>query len=193
MFCIDGTKRDAILALQRLGISTDHEAEVLLDFIHSNQYLLNENECIEIEDNYTYPQNQNMMGLVLCDSSYYINLKKTTIILAAFLLDIHLTKGLAATALSLFGFSTNSVCSIDEHAGEKCILVETLLKKNKTGDPSILSQHGGKCCDPLSSCVYREDEKCTCSEDNIIQIYRELCKKNIFKKHPEYNLYYYQI
>ncbi len=104
MFCIDGKKRDAILALQRLGISTDHEAEVLLDFIHSNQYLLNENECIEIEDNYTYPQNQNMMGLVLCDSSYYINLKKTTIILAAFLLDIHLTKGFVSSQVKYRNF-----------------------------------------------------------------------------------------
>lgn len=198
MFCIDGTKKDAILALQRIGISTDLEAEALLDFIHSNPFLLNENEYIEIEENNTYSQNQNMMGLVLCDSSYYISLKKATIILAALLLDIHLTEGLAATALSLFGFSTNCICSIDERTGEKCILVETLMRENKIGDPAILSEYNGKCCNPCSSCEYREkinleESKCTCTEDNVIQIYEELCKKNIFKKNSAYNIYHYQI
>ena len=198
MFCIDGTKKDAILALQRFGISTAPEAEVLLDFIHSNPFLLNENECIEIEERNTYPQNQKMMGLVLCDSSYYINLKKTTIILAALLLDIRLTEGLAATVLAVFGFSTNCICSINERTGEKCVLVETLRRENKIGDPAILSKHNGKCCNPCSSCEYREetnleDSKCTCTEDNVIQIYEELCKKNIFKKNSAYNIYHYQI
>lgn len=189
IFMIDGSKNDAILALQNQGIDKIEDAEKLLNYLIQNQDLLGDDETIEIEYD---TRHRPTMNLTLFDSSYYINLKVTTIVIIASLLDITLTKGFASAALSLFGVTSTSFAYIEESNGERCILKETLANNPRIGTSDILKKYHHKCCYPTSSCTFRDDEECKCTVNDIINIYEELCKKNIFRKSIEDKLYFYK-
>lgn len=188
-FMIDGNKKDAILALHNCGIEKLEDAEKLLDYLYQYKKFLSNGESIEFENDMA---DNKTMGLTFFDSSYYVNLKTTTIVIMAALLDISLTKGFASVALSLFGGSSTAFARIEETNGEKCILKETLSEKQKVGSADILKKHKGQCCYPISNCKYRNDEECKCAEDDIIAIYEKLCEKNVFKRNIADQRYYYQ-
>lgn len=188
-FIIDGNKKDAILALHKCGIEKLDDAEKLLDYLSQYTGFLSAEEAIEIE---TEMADHKTMGLTLCDSSYYVNLKTTTIVIIAALLDISLTKGFASAALSLFGGSSTAFARIEETDGEKCILKETLSEKQRAGKADILKKYEGKCCYPVSDCKFRSNEACRCAGNDITAIYEKLCEKNIFRRNPADQRYYYQ-
>lgn len=189
MFMIDGTKEDIILALYNNGIDKIEDAEKLLDYLLENQEFLGDDE--EIDSGET-TMDVNFMGLVMCDNSYYVNIKTTTIVIIATLLDIYLTKGFASVALSLFGVYPTAFTRIEEKNGEKCILKETLAATHKKGNLQILDQNKGKCCYPLSCCKYRNEEECSCTSDDIILIYEKLCEKNVLEKKLKEHVYFYK-
>lgn len=188
-FIMEGTKNDAILALHHQGIAQIEDAEKLLNYLLQNQELLDDDETVEIEYD---TKNHHTMNLTLFDGSLYVSLKTVTIVIIASLLDIALTKGFASTALSLFGSSSTAFARIIESNGEKCILKETLTAQQRIGTPDILKKYNQQCCYPTSACKFRDDEKCKCTEDDIVSIYDELCKKNVFKKSTEGQSYLYQ-
>lgn len=188
-FMIDGNKKDAILALHNCGIEKLEDAEKLLDYLYQYKKFMSNDEFIEFEDDMAYSKT---MSLTFSDSSYYVNLKTTTIVIIATLLDISLTKGFASVALSLFGNSSTAFVRIEETNGEKCILKETLSEKQKIGSANILKKYKGHCCYPVSNCKYRNNEECKCMENDIIYIYEKLCEKNIFKRNYADQNYYYQ-
>lgn len=184
-FMIDGTKKDIILALYNNGIDKMEDAERLLDYLFQNREFLGKDEEIDNEE-----PTEDFMGLTVCDNSYYVNVKTTTIVILATLLDICLTKGFASVALSLFGVYPTAFARIEEKSGEKCILKEILTRKQKMGNLQILEHNNGKCCNPFSCCKYRKGEECSCTGDDIILIYEKLSEKNVLKKSEEHVYFY---
>ncbi len=178
-FTMEGTREDILIALHNCGIANIKDAEILLDYLLQEQRLLGDDEVLEIEEKSLVP---GMMGLTFCEDTYYVSVKTLTIVTVALLLDLSLTKGFAATAMSLFGVSSLAFAKIEEQEGEKCILRETLIQKQKTGDVHILEKNGGKCCNPLSCCKYRIGEVCKCTKNVVYSIYEKLCEKNVCKK-----------
>lgn len=92
-----GSREKAILTLCKMGIENKQDAESILDFLRKNSYLLDETESVEFNCN---AYEDNMMSLTLFETSLYINVKALTIVMAAFLLDITLTSGIAALSTS---------------------------------------------------------------------------------------------
>ena len=193
MFFINGTQEDAALAMKNLGLSSTDDANKIISYILMNPFVLNDDEYVELGNETC---TSNAMGMLMLDNTCYINLRKTTIILIAMLLDMTLTKGLFGTALTIFGVSTNTVCKIHEYSGEKCIIQETLKQSGKKGDKSILLKYSGRCQYPQSSCKYHNrqgnDIFCCCAEQNVFDIYEDLHAKHVFKKDVISNVYYYQ-
>lgn len=187
-FEMDGTKEDAVIALCNYGIERMEDAEKLLDYLCQMQELLAEDETIENE---VGMPDTGAMGLTLADGSYYVNVRTSSIVIAAAILDIILTKGLASAAISLFGVSGTAFVHIEEADGEKCILQETLIMKQKMGNSHILEKYAGKCRNPVSCCKYRQGEECSCTRDDIISIYEKLCAKNVFQRDNAAQVYHY--
>lgn len=185
-----GSKEKVILAFRKLGIEDEKEARKILDYLYNNSDILDESESFEVYNE--HEDEGDMMALTLFDSSLYINVKTVTIVMVAFLLDVTLTGGIAALSLSLLGVNNKALASIKEENGEKCILKETLLRKPRIGNISILDCYEGKCQMLNSQCKYRDGELCNCSHDAIMNIYDNLIEKNIVKRSPDRLHYIYQ-
>ncbi len=183
-----GSREKAILTLCKMGIENKQDAESILDFLRKNSYLLDETESVEFNCN---AYEDNMMSLTLFETSLYINVKALTIVMAAFLLDITLTSGIAALSTSLLGINSQAFSLIPED-GEKCVLRETLACKPRIGDVNILNAYEGKCQNPNYKCKYRSGDFCNCTHDIIKSIYENLTEKNIFKRTDDRNHYIYQ-
>ena len=187
-FVIEGTKEEAVFALCNLGIENASDAERILDFLSAHQELVSDTELLLAKEPEDSP---NHMEMTFGDTSYYVNIKTTTIVMAAFLLDIMLTKGLAATALSLLGAPTGPVFHvIDEQNGEKCILREVI--RVRKGTEELLATAEGMCIYPQSRCKFRDRDFCNCGKSDVVHIMESLCKKNIMKKDLVTNTFIYQ-
>lgn len=127
-----------------------------------------------------------MMGLMVSGDNYYINIRITTIVVAALILDLYITRGAMATILGMCGVPKTSIVKINETTGEKCILKETLMRKSKRGDQNILSSFNGKCCNNNMNCQYRDGDNCTCKRENVLAIFQKLTDKNIFKANGDF-------
>ena len=157
-------------------------AEVsIFDFLKDNKEILEDDESlVSYTKNPSFPPD--VIGFMTPQYNYYINIKITTIVIVASILDITLTKGVISTILNMCGFSSTSIVKLDERNGEKCIVKETLLSENKTGYPSILRRFAGECCNNDMNCRFKNGAFCSCTEQDIIIIYQRLAEKNLFKK-----------
>jgi len=189
MFEIAGTKEDIALALRQIGVGDKEGAKKILDFLCCHSDILDESEIVEICSEHK----DGMMSLTLFDSSLYVNIKTTTIVMVAFLLDITLTGGVSALSLSLLGVNNRAFARrIQEKEGEKCIVKETLMRKPQTGNINILDRYEEKCQCLDSQCKFRNMEQCNCTHDDIVSIYENLSGKNIFKLSTDRRNYIYQ-
>ena len=170
--------------LKKLNLVTDRfEAEKLVRFLIENNKVLGDDENVECktELNNFKPQ----PGVFYCLTSsynYHINVKISTITLAALILDLALTKGLATALVSLCGQTGTAIVKLNEMNGEKCIVKQTAFSKDRIGDENILEKFNGKCCNSTFNCAYNKDGMCICNKQRISEIYEELTNKNIFKK-----------
>ncbi len=161
----------------RLEISNDNAIR-MLSFLTNRQNLLGSDESIVVSK-----AKHKMMGMTVANEKYYINLKITTLVMCALLLDINLTKGLMSSICSLAGISTKAFVKLDEREGQKCILREVLMSETKTGDAHILDKFRGQCCNnDLRRCRYRCEGCCTCQPEEVEKILQELEKNTVFRK-----------
>ncbi|MDF2926529.1 MAG: hypothetical protein K0R57_5443 [Paenibacillaceae bacterium] len=120
--------------------------------------------------------------LLLPNGLYYINVKTTTLIMIAFVLDITLTHGVLTTFLGLTGSTSKTISIISPEHGETCILREALLSKEQTVNKNVLIKNGKECVNHDIRCLYRNEEECRCSPEEVDNILLRLSNKNIFKK-----------
>lgn len=186
-----GSEQSIIYQIEKMGFDKC-ESEKIFDFITSNKCLLSDDEFI----NKSLHNDDSNPGIIYymipnLNYDYYINLKYSTIMIVALLLDIKYTKGFSTLALNLSNINIPHIIKVDENNGEKCILKETLSLKNKTGTNTVLLPFHGECCNNNYICKFRRIDKCECAKENIDEIYKQLTKKGIFKK--EGDKYIYQL
>lgn len=190
-FVEKGSEQSIIRQIEKMGFNKC-ESEKIFNFINSNKCLLSDNESIK-KSLHSDDCNPGIIKYMIpnLNYDYYINLKYSTIMIAALLLDIKYTKGFSTLALNLSKVNTPHIIKIDEKNGEKCILKETLSLKNKTGTNTLLLPFHGECCNNNYTCKFRNIDKCGCTKENIDEIYKQLTSKGVFKK--EGNKYIYQL
>ena len=114
---------------------------------------------------------------------YFINLKRASITLLTFILDLTLTRGFASTILGLVGYSTQSVVKLNEENAEKCVYINLYKQKDHVGDSSILYGKSNQCC-PNSNlpCKYRIGIKCTITKKIVDDALTSMVEKNVIRK-----------
>lgn len=184
-----GDKNVLCYRLMQQGIESEEDANKIIEFLTNNRNILSNSEKFEIDVEYP-DMPPGMMGLMIAEYTYYVNIKVTTIAIIALLLDINVTGGLAATLLSLGGASSRGIIKLNEFEGEKCIVKETLMQGVRIGNKDILLKFSGECCNNNMNCKYNDSGKCNCSENTVISIYEKLVEKDMFIKRG--NEYVYQ-
>ena len=180
-FSAEGLGKSVCEELTGIGIEDMQSANMVLDFLLDNHVFLDESESISYSSVYQDVP-QGALSLTSPEKNYYVNVKIITIAVAAMILDVVLTKGVVSGILAIGGFSGTSILRLDEKSGEKCIVKETLLHNGKRGRKDVLSRHAGECCNNDLNCKFRNDDKCACSEKDVIAIYQRLADKNMFKR-----------
>lgn len=186
-FTAKGSKSDIAFAFSNLGIDAT-TANLLIDYLGKNTGLLSDDECVSVSTTFpSFPPG--VIGLMVPSTNYYINIKITTIVVAAFLADISFGQGVLSLLLGLCGFSGTAFTRLNEELGEKCIVRETLTRDPKIGSAHILDSLQGECCNNDLLCKFRHDGKCHCSKEDILNIYERLADRNMFKRIGDYYKY----
>lgn len=177
---IKGSKSDVEFSFSELGINAAN-AHAIVDYLQKNKELLGDDECIKISTEFpSFPPG--VIGLMIPKTNYYINIKVTTIVVAAFLADISFSNGVMSMLLGMCGFSNTAFAELNEELGEKCIVRETLARNPKEGFAKILAPFKGECCNNDLSCKFRIENKCHCTEDDVLGIYEKLADRNMFSR-----------
>lgn len=176
----DGNVEKAYSELTRLGVESQSDAERILTFLSENPNMLNENEVIRKYQKDPPKIPQDRIGFLIMEQNIFINLKITTILLAALLLDINLTDGFASLIVNMLGVPQNVIVKFNEYDGEKCIIHEAM--NAKIISVNVLRRFNGECCNNQYKCKYNNNGKCTCTEEKIKEILDNLTEANMFKK-----------
>ena len=177
-----GNKSKIYDCLESIGFENEHEINTFLSFIDNNKGVLSDGEIYQVKTKLPSLE-AGTMGLLIMESEYYINLKYSTIIILSLILDIKLTKGFASVLIGFLGITNTSFVKINEYNGEKCILKETIMQKDKVGNKNLLNKFHGECCNNQYKCKYKINDKCKCKKKDIITIFDNLCEKGVFKKY----------
>lgn len=167
----------------------EKDASRIINFLNGNGNVLCDGEFVRKIYSSGIPSGCLGMMIPGSDYKYYVNVKTATVALAALILDITLTKGAAATLVSLLGMPTAAIVKLDESNGEKCIVKETVSTKCKTGNENILAEYNGECCNNNYKCKFNRGGKCMCKKTDIVAIYKDLVRKNVFKQHGDFYKY----
>lgn len=165
--------------LKKYGFESTCDAERVLSFLSENQEMLKENEVIKKYQK--FPETpQGMMGLLIIEQNIYINLKISTILITALLLDIKLSKGFATLLIGMLGIPQNVLVKINEKNGEKCFIHEAMSRKKIS--VNVLDQFNGECCNNQYKCKYNINGECNCTKEKIKEILDNLVENNMFKE-----------
>lgn len=165
--------------LTRLGFESQYDAERVVTFLKEHRNMLKENE--DIKPYQIAPKSTpGMIGFIIMEKNLFINLKITTILLAALLLDIKITDGLASLIVGMIGIPQNVIVKFNEEDGQKCIIHEAI--NSKTISANVLHRFNGECCNNQYKCKYNINGKCTCTEEKVKEILDNLTEATMFKK-----------
>lgn len=156
---------------QELIISEDN-AEKIFNVLHSEKYSFLGNELSAVQE--TVGGN----GLIMLNGVYSLNIKKSLLILIAFVLDIKITYGVASLALQFIGLDGQVLYKLNRENGEQCIAREIVL--NKYADKNILNSR--ECIYNDLPCKYRTDGQCKCSSERVEKILRRLEELLVIKQ-----------
>ena len=187
-----GTKKDIILNLRdECGISTK-EANTIITYLETHKGYLSDNEYINVVHEYesNADNSDGYMNLLLTDKQcYYINIKKTTIILIATILDISLTLGFANGALALSGMSTKAIAKLED--ARLCVVKEVKLSNNTAKYENLSQICDRECINNDMDCCHRINGYCTLSKTNLKElVIPSLLTDGILKE--KNGCYYYQ-
>ena len=180
---IRGNVAQARQQLTELGLDLNNaETQQLLDAIVDNQQILQSDESASRRTVLGGPSRSGMLGFLICDYNYHVSIKAASLCLVVILADKFLTFGLAGKVLKALGISPTIVNAIDEHNGEKCIVRETAVHNGGVGDKHLFDKFRGQCCNNDLPCCYREDDRCLCKQQDIVDIYEILVERQVFTK-----------
>ena len=147
------------------------------------EYILTETERFEVQ--YIIKKDSEhdskVLGLMLGNSNYYINLKATTLLFACLLLDITFTKGLASTVLTITGinFAATKLSQEERHF---------LIRAKHNGNDKFNIREITET--PFSTkqcfvCLNKNGDICGLSMEQLTSIADTLVDKKILKKNGE--------
>lgn len=183
---ISGKKSEIIERLQEVGLN-QQSSEKLLSLLAKEKSIICEDETYRMEPYWEKPE-RNLLGLMIMEYNYFINIRVGTIFLLSVLIDNSIGLPIASGFFAVRGLN-RLVERIDENTGVKCILLEILRSPYKMGDADILIDFCGVCCNNNLKCCFRKENKCMCTSDNVENIMKQLTEIGILKK--EGNKYRY--
>lgn len=152
-------------------------AKLILKSLPLCRELLGEGEFFEEGRSFEGPAHG--MGFMVPRSSYYINLKKTTLALLGLLLDVYFTKGFTSFLLSLFGVTADSFQRLSDV--EKCVLLflRSPFVKMDRRDPASSPVN---CIRPAAACPHRTRDLCMLPAELAAQTIASLQARGIVKR-----------
>lgn len=145
-----------------------------LEFIKKNEEILDDDEYVKITQELPEVK-PGVFNMMILNTKYSINVKKSTIILIMLLLDMKFANGLASAGLTFTGFSSQTIHKITER--ERCILLDTFIGKKR--QPNDYLYFKKECVQNDIECTYRDTGYCNRSIDDIKSLLRELKAKEI--------------
>lgn len=156
----------------------------LLNHISEAQIYLDMDE--KFEENFHFPSMPDAAnGFVIPHTDYFINLKKATIVILAFIFDLKIQMGVLSTAFALAGFSHQALVKLNKHNGEKCMVLEAIKSKDKSITIKSILRNNEQCPNKHLNCKYCIDNKCTIKEMEVSNLLSTLSIKNVFKMSDE--------
>ncbi|SJZ91938.1 hypothetical protein [Selenihalanaerobacter shriftii] len=129
------------------------------NFIIKNRHILDSSEELYIDDNEPILPMQGPRNWVSMNAKYHINVKKTTILLVMFILDVTLTKGIANVLASVFGVTTQTINKLDEQ--DRCLILD--IMKGKKFSATDFFYKNSECVQNDIDCSFRDG--CICSRE----------------------------
>ncbi len=124
-------------------------------YLQEHNNLLSNDEYVKIKTEYPkFPPGT--IGMIIMNTKYSVNIKKATIVIIAFLLDIGFSKGLANLFLSSAGFSLQVLQKIKDK--EKCLVLDILMGNKK--DEKDFDFYNKECVQNDIECSFRDEYIC---------------------------------
>lgn len=181
-----GKKSEIIEELQEAGLN-QQSSEKLLSLLTKEKNIICDDETYKMEP-YEEKSDSKMLGFMLKDYNYFINIRVGTVFLLSVLIDNSIGLPITSGYLAVKGLN-RLVEKIDENTGVKCILLEILRSPNKMGKADILSDFFGECCNNNLKCSFQNENGCLCTIEKVENIMEQLSDIGILKK--EGNTYRY--
>ena len=151
----------------------------------------------DIENVFSPDQYHSTQDFITPEKTYYISLKKSTLILLTIFSKLvlsHTMGGVASDVIAEFitaQFPQEDLALIrrlDNASGEVCLLMEAAREKNGI-DKNCLVRFYGECVNHHLACRFRRGDKCGCDRKLVTEICETLVKDRILRK--EGRRYYY--
>jgi hypothetical protein len=168
-------------------IDSEKSIDRIFNYLQKHNELLNDDEYVKIEYEYSRPRSDNngfnsqfLSYLVVTrgEKIYSINIRKSIIVILAFLFDLNFSEGIASGILSLTGFTTNILQKIDNN--EICLIIDILSGNKKK--PSDFNYYDNECVQNDIKCPYRDENLCKRTIKIINSQLDTLVKKGIIHK-----------
>jgi hypothetical protein len=125
---LNNVKRTKVEEEFKKYLKEELDVKKVIAFLEKNQNVLSSGEIFQ--EKISLPRSQPGMFLFLIpETNYFVNLKISTIVLIAFLLDITLAKGVVSLVISQLGISGQSIAKLTNE--EKCFVLEAIHNKRK--------------------------------------------------------------
>lgn len=186
---IQGDKEQVIKLMQdEFGVN-EKDAHKILYYLINEKNILCVDETIRLEKNERVAS-PDMLGLLIIDYNYYINVRVATVFVLSTLLDGKIQFPISSFGLAVQGMN-KLIEKIDEWEGQKCILLELLRIPNKTGTMYLLDGLKKQCCNNHFKCKYKDQGNCKCTNNDVEEILKNLHKNGIVEKND--NEYKYSV
>ena len=165
-----------------LGISGEN-AEKLFEILNSKEYSFAGQELIAIQEE------SDDKSILFMGGLYSLNIKATTLVVLAVLLDMKVTNGMAGMIIQLTGLGKQGIAKLNEYLGERCIAREAALLKEI--DKNVLDANHGECVNNDLECKFQEKGECRCTFTEVEKIIDKLEKEGVLelnKKTKRYGL-----
>jgi hypothetical protein len=157
----------------------EQSASIFIRNVVGYEKIMTEEECFKKESD-TAQDGTDPLGFLIGGANYYINLKKTTLILLAFMMDLKLTKGASSLMLNLMGVNFATIQKLGADNGEKCIVCELIHRKGKLNDVGTLLFGRASCINNHLLCRFRDEGRCGLKDGELMSIIDGLVKRGLF-------------
>lgn len=149
----------------------------VLNFIDKNRAILGEDEYFVVkEEPPRFPPG--FVGMMILQSKYSINIKKTTILILALLFDSTISLPVASGILSATGFQTKSFSKINDK--DRCVIIDVIAGKKK--DFQDFEYYGKACVEKEIECPFRNGLSCQRTKSDIEEIINTLINDGVILK-----------